>query len=52
LGTYFVDNCNAIKITLEKPIVSASLAPGERDVFGARQQSMLERLVIPMFAES
>ena len=52
LGTYFVDNCNAIKITVEKPIVSASLAPGERDVFGARQQSMLERLVIPMFAES
>jgi hypothetical protein len=47
VGTYFVDNCNAIKITVERPIISAS--PGEREVFGAQQQSMLERMVVPMY---
>jgi hypothetical protein len=51
VGTYFVDNCNAIKITVERPIISVSLGPGERGEFGTRQQSMLERLVIPTFAD-
>jgi hypothetical protein len=52
VGTYFFDNCNAIKITVERPIISVSLGPGERDEFGTRQQSMLERLIIPTFADS
>jgi hypothetical protein len=52
VGTYFVDNCNAIKITVERPIISVSLGPGERGEFGTRQQSMLERLAIPTFADS
>ena len=46
VGTYFVDNCDAIKITVEKPIMSAS--PVEPDVFRAQKQSRLERMVIPM----
>jgi Domain of unknown function (DUF4387)/Acyclic terpene utilisation family protein AtuA len=50
VGAYFVDSCNAIKITVEKPIISASF--GERDVFGAQQQSMLERMVIPLYFDS
>jgi hypothetical protein len=49
VGTYFVDNCNAIKITVERPIMSASL--GERDVFGAQQQLTLEEMVIPIFSD-
>ena len=49
VGTYFVDNCNAIKITVERPIISASL--GERDAFGIQQQSMLEQMVIPLFSD-
>jgi hypothetical protein len=50
VGAYFVDNCNAIKITVERSIISASL--GERDVFGAQQQSMLERMVVPMYSDA
>jgi hypothetical protein len=50
VGAYFVDNCNAIKITVERPIISAS--PGERDVFGAQQQSMLERMVVPIYSDA
>jgi hypothetical protein len=49
VGAYFVDNCNAIKITVERPIISASL--DERDVFGAQQHSMLERMVVPMYSD-
>ncbi|WP_158940403.1 DUF4387 family protein [Burkholderia sp. S171] len=45
VGTYFVDNCNAIKITVEKPVISAS--PSERDGFRTQKQSMLERMIIP-----
>jgi hypothetical protein len=48
VGAYFVDNCNAIKITVERPIMSGS--PDERDVFGAQQQAMLERMVVPTSA--
>ncbi|WP_322011648.1 DUF4387 family protein [Paraburkholderia sp. J12] len=50
VGAYFVDHCNAIKISVERPIISGSL--DERDVFGAQQQSLLERMVVPMYADS
>jgi hypothetical protein len=47
VGAYYVDNCNGIKVTVERPIISASR--DERDVFGAQQQSLLERMVISMY---
>ncbi|MNV53154.1 hypothetical protein D3C71_1452830 [compost metagenome] len=50
VGTFFVDSCNAIKLTIDRPNISASA--DERDVFGAQQQSAIERLVIPHYAES
>lgn len=46
--TFFVDSCNAIKISIDRPNILASL--DERDVFGAQQQEPIERLVIPMYA--
>jgi Domain of unknown function (DUF4387)/Acyclic terpene utilisation family protein AtuA len=49
VGTFFVDSCNAIKISIDRANISASL--DEHDVFGAQQQSMLEQLSIPMYAE-
>ena len=49
VGTFFVDACNAIKITVDRPTISASM--DERDVFGAQQQSAIERLTIPVYAE-
>jgi hypothetical protein len=49
VGTFFVDSCNAIKISIDRPNISASL--DEHDVFGAQQQSTLEQLSIPMYAE-
>lgn len=49
VGTYFVDNCNAIKITVDRPIILAS--PDDRDMFGAQQQAMLERMVLPMYSD-
>lgn len=49
VGTYFVDSCNAIKITLDRPNISASI--DERDVFGAQQQSSIEALTIPLYVE-
>jgi Domain of unknown function (DUF4387) len=49
VGTFFVDSCSAIKISIDRPNVSAS--GDERDVFGAQQQSASERLVIPIYAE-
>jgi len=48
VGSFFVDSCNAIKITIDRPNISAS--PDERDVFGAQQQSRIERLMVPVFA--
>lgn len=48
VGTFFVDSCNAIKITIDRPNISASL--DERDVFGAQQQARLERMSIPVYA--
>jgi hypothetical protein len=50
VGTFFVDTCNAIKISIDRPNISASL--DERDVFGAQQQSVLELLSIPIYVEA
>lgn len=50
VGAFFVDSCNAIKLTIDRPIISAS--PDERDVFGAQQQSAIERLSIPYYRDS
>jgi hypothetical protein len=47
IGSYYVDPCHAIKVSIERSISCAS--PEERDVFGAQQQSRLERLRIPLF---
>lgn len=47
VGTYFVDACNAIKISVERPNISAST--DERDVFGVQQQSVLEEMSIPFY---
>jgi hypothetical protein len=49
VGTYFVDTCNAIKVSIDRPNISAS--PDERDVFGAQQQLAFESLSIPIHAE-
>lgn len=46
VGTFFVDSCNAIKISVDRPNISASI--DERDVFGAQQQAALEGLSIPI----
>ena len=48
VGTFFVDTCNAIKISIDRPNISASM--DERDVFGAQQQAVIERLAIPIHA--
>jgi hypothetical protein len=50
VGTFFVDSCNAIKISVDRPNISASA--DERDVFGAQQQSAIERLTISLYAEA
>jgi hypothetical protein len=47
VGTFFVDTCNAIKISIDRPNISASM--NERDVFGAQQQAGIERLNIPIY---
>lgn len=49
VGTYFVDSCNAIKVTIVRPNISAS--SDERDVFGTQQQMALEQLTIPLYNE-
>ena len=48
VGSFFVDTCNAIKISIDRPNISASV--DERDVFGAQQQSAIEGLTIPIYA--
>jgi hypothetical protein len=50
IGVYRVDTCNAIKITIDGPIVSASA--GERDVFGAQQQAGFILMDVPVYAAS
>jgi hypothetical protein len=47
VGTYFVDTCNAIKISIDRPNISASM--DERDVFGAQQQATIEQMSIPIY---
>ncbi|MDM0014563.1 DUF4387 family protein [Variovorax sp. J22P168] len=49
VGSFFVDTCNAIKISIDRPNISAS--PDERDVFGAQQQSRIESLRVPVFIQ-
>jgi hypothetical protein len=48
IGTFFVDACNAIKISIDRPNISAS--PDERDVFGTQQQAAIECMHIPIYA--
>ncbi len=48
VGTFFVDTCNAIKISIDRPNVSASV--DERDVFRAQQHSAIETLTTPIYA--
>jgi hypothetical protein len=48
VGTYFADSCNAIKITIDRPVVAASLQ--ERDLYGEQQQAMLEGLNVPIYS--
>jgi hypothetical protein len=50
VGTFFVDTCNAIKISIDRLNISAS--PDERDVFGAQQQSAIENLSVPVYAQT
>lgn len=50
VGTFFVDSCNAIKISVDRPNISAS--PDERDVFGAQQQSAIEGLSVPVYSHA
>jgi hypothetical protein len=50
VGTFHVDTCNAIKISIDRPIVSASA--DERDVFGAQQQSEFILMAVPAYAET
>ena len=50
VGTFHVDTCNAIKISIDQPHLSASL--DERDVFGAQQQAPFEFLQIPIYADA
>ena len=47
VGTYFADSCNAIKITVERP-VSGGLT--ERDFYGEQQQAILEEMLIPIYS--
>lgn len=47
MGTYFADACNAIKITIERP-VAGNLE--ERDLYGEQQHAVLEELRIPIYS--
>jgi hypothetical protein len=50
VGTFRVDTCNAIKVSVDRPIISASV--DERDVFGAQQQSEFILMTIPVVADA
>jgi hypothetical protein len=50
VGTFFVDSCNAIKVSIDRANISASM--DERDVFGAQQQSAIERLRFPVYVQA
>lgn len=47
VGTYHVDTCNAIKISIDRPIVSASL--DETDVFGCQQEAEFILMRVPIY---
>ena len=47
IGCYRADNCQAIKISTYRQLISGS--PGERDVFGAQQHLPLLLMNIPVF---
>jgi hypothetical protein len=48
VGTFFVDACNAIKISIER--LNFSTSPDERDVFGVQQQTAIESMEVPIYA--
>ncbi|QIP05800.1 DUF4387 family protein [Bradyrhizobium symbiodeficiens] len=48
VGTFFVDSCNAIKVSIDRPNISASM--DERDLFGVQQQTAIESMDIPIYA--
>lgn len=48
VGTFFVDACNAIKVSIDRPNISASM--DERDLFGVQQQTAIESMDIPIYA--
>jgi hypothetical protein len=50
IGTYFVDSCNAIKITIYRPFIAGD--PHDCDLSGDQQQMDLEQLRIPIYARS
>ncbi|MCL4502010.1 MAG: DUF4387 family protein [Deltaproteobacteria bacterium] len=47
IGCYRADNCQAIKISTYRRLISGS--PGERDVFGAQQHLPLILMNVPIF---
>jgi hypothetical protein len=47
VGTFFVDSCNAIKISVDRANISASA--DERDVFGVQQKTAIESMDIPIY---
>jgi hypothetical protein len=48
VGSYFVDSCRAIRITLERPRVTD--ATGDHNGFCERHQSVIEHLIVPIYA--
>jgi Domain of unknown function (DUF4387) len=47
VGTYFADSCNAIKLTIDRPVAGGA---NERDLYGEQQQAILEDLQIPIYS--
>jgi hypothetical protein len=50
VGSYFADSCNAIKITIDRPVVAAGLR--EHDLYGEQQQAALEDLNVPIYSRA
>jgi len=49
VGTSRVDTCNATKISIDRPVISASA--DKRDVFGAQQRAEFILMSIPAYAD-
>jgi hypothetical protein len=47
IGVYQADECHAIKISVNRGVVSGS--KGDRDVFGAQQHARFLGLLVPVF---